>query len=403
MSVRRSIVWMVVTSLALASAACKPKPAAFAPPPPPEVEVAHPSVQTVPDTMEFTGTTRAKETVEIRARVRGFVETKHVREGQRVKAGEVLYTIDPRPFQAVVRQGEAEVAAADAALKLAETTLDRTRETVARNAAAKIELDRAQAERDSADARLALAKARLDTAKLDLEWTQVKSPIDGRLGISPIEVGQLVGANESTLLAHVVNDSQVYATYFISERDVLNLRKANQNRRPGEDGRKLLPVRMALANDTGFPHQGIFAWADSGVNPETGTIKIEAVFDNPDGTILPGLFVRIQAIYDDKQAVTVPDVAVQRDQMGAFVMVVGKENKVERRNVTTGPIVNRSRIIEPGPDGAPSLTSEEWVIVNGIQRARPGAGVKPMPQAAAKPGEQAPAPAAPAKPADGAK
>jgi multidrug efflux pump subunit AcrA (membrane-fusion protein) len=375
MSVRRSIVWMVVTSLALASAACKPKPAAFAPPPPPEVEVAHPSVQTVPDTMEFTGTTRAKETVEIRARVRGFIETKHVREGQRVKAGEVLYTIDPRPFQAVVRQGEAEVAAADAALKLAETTLDRTRETVARNAAAKIELDRAQAERDSADARLALAKARLDTAKLDLEWTQVKSP----------------------------NDSQVYATYFISERDVLNLRKANQNRRPGEDGRKLLPVRMALANDTGFPHQGIFAWADSGVNPETGTIKIEAVFDNPDGTILPGLFVRIQAIYDDKQAVTVPDVAVQRDQMGAFVMVVGKENKVERRNVTTGPIVNRSRIIEPGPDGAPSLTSEEWVIVNGIQRARPGAGVKPIPQAAAKPGEQAPAPAAPAKPADGAK
>jgi RND family efflux transporter MFP subunit len=401
MSVHRSVVsGVLIASLALVGAACKPKPAAFAPPPPPEVEVARPTVQTVPDTMEFTGTTRAKETVEIRARVRGFIETKHVREGQRVKAGELLYTIDPRPFEAVVRQGEAEVAAAEAALQLAETTLERTRETVARNAAAKIELDRAQAERDSADARLKLAKARLDAAKLDLEWTKVKSPIEGRLGISPIEVGQLVGATEPTLLGHVVNDSQVYATYFIGERDVLNLRRANQNRRPGEDGRKLVPVRMALANDTDFSHQGVFAWADNAVNPETGTIKIEAIFDNPDGTILPGLFVRVQAVYDDKQAMTVPDVAVQRDQMGAFLLVVGKDNKVERRNVTPGPTFSRARIIENAPDGSASLSAEDWVIVNGIQRARPGAEVKPMGKDSAA---KAPEPVPAAKPADGAK
>jgi len=393
---------LLAMGVAVALNGCKPKAAAFAPPPPPEVQVAKPITETVPDTMEMTGTTRAKETVDIRARVRGFIEKKNAIEGQRVKAGELLYTIDPRPFQAIVKQGEAEVAVAKAALQLAETTLERTRETVARNAAAKIELDRAQAERDSTEARVQLAQARLDASKLDLEWTQVKSPVSGRLGILPIEVGQLVGSNEPTLLATVVNDSQVYATYYFSEREVLNLRRVNQNRRPGEDGRALVPVRMALVNETGYPHEGVFAWGDNIVNPETGTIKLEAVFDNKDGTILPGLFVRLQSFIGEKQAMMVPDVAIQRDQSGPFVMVVGKDNKAERRNVRLGKVVNRQRILDAGEDGSMTVSADDWVIVNGVQRARPGLEVKPIKkdEAGSPPQNATPPASGPAKESD---
>lgn len=351
-------------------AGCTREPAAFVPPPPPEVTVASPVQRRVPDTMVFTGVTRGVETVEIRARVRGFIEKKHVQDGRRVKQGDLLFTIDPRTYEASVQQAKAELAAREADLRLAQTTLERTQTAGAANAVSKQELDRAEAQRDGAKAQVDLAKARLRSAELDLEFTQIRSPINGRIGFIPVEVGELVGASEPTLLAHVINDEKVFATYDMDERMVLEIRKANQNRRPGEDGRPNVPVRLGLANEEGFPHVGQFERGDNTVNPQTGTVRVESLFDNPEGTILPGAFVRVQPQFGERDVVTVPDVAVLSDQRGRYVLVVGAGGKVERRDVRAGDVVDRQRVILEG------VGLEDRVIVNGLQRARPGIEVK---------------------------
>jgi RND family efflux transporter MFP subunit len=370
-------------AILVALAGCSRPPAAFVPPPPPEVTVATPQQQRVPQTLEFTGVTRGIETVEIRARVRGFLLQKLAQDGKRVKQGDLLFSIDPRTFEAAVQQARAELAAREADLKLAEVTLERTRQAGAANAIAKQELDRAEAQRDGTLAQVDLAKARVRTAELDLEFTQIRSPINGRIGFIGADAGDLVGASEPTLLARVINDEKIYATYDMDERTILEQRRINQNRRPGEDGRPNLPVRLALANDVGFPHVGQFDRADNAVNPQTGTVRVESIFDNKDGTILPGAFVRVQPQFGETDALTVPDVAVLADQRGRFVLVVGDGNKVERRDIRVGEVIDRRRIVLEGLDPAAR------VIVNGVQRARPGIEVR----LAGSPAPAAPAPA----------
>jgi RND family efflux transporter MFP subunit len=344
-----------VLSVIIASVAgCKKQENAYVPPPPPEVTVANPVTETIKDALEFTGTTRGLETVEVRARVRGFIEKRHVGGGQRVKAGDLIYTIDAREFAAQVKAAEADVEVKQAQLRLAEVTLNRVTE----------------AERDAARAQVELSKAMVVQKKLDLEFTQVKSPINGRLGIVDLDPGALVGAGEATLLATVINDEKVYADYTIDEQTIIGLRKRFEYKRPGEDGRGALVVNLGMAGDEGFPSVGAFSKSDNAIDPQTGTIRIESIFDNPRGEILPGSFVRLQAVFGEKQAMLVPDVAVQSDQRGRFVLVVGKEDKVEPVYVQVGDVVNRRRVIESG------LASDAKVIVNGLQRARPGAVVK---------------------------
>ncbi|MFO0081294.1 MAG: efflux RND transporter periplasmic adaptor subunit [Phycisphaerales bacterium] len=357
----------------LAMLGCERQQAAFVPPPPPEVTVESPTRQRVADAMEFTGTTRGYETVEIRARVRGFLEKKHVQDGKRVQQGDLLFTIDPRTFEAAVEQARAELATRESELKLAIVTLERTSAAAATNAVSKQEVDRAAAQRDGAIAQVDLAKARLRAAELDLEFTNVRSPITGRIGFIRVEEGELVGASEPTLLATVINDSKVYATYDMDERVILELRRGNQNKRPGEDGRAELVVRMAMANEEGWPHVGRFERADNTVNSATGTLRVESIFENPDGAIVPGTFVRVRPEFGEKDVLTVPDVAVMADQRGRYVLVVagaGAEGSVERRDVTVGEVVERRRVIMSG------LTEADRVITNGVQRARPGGTVK---------------------------
>ncbi|MCE2652575.1 MAG: efflux RND transporter periplasmic adaptor subunit [bacterium] len=388
---------VLLISLTIALSGCKRPPAAFAPPPPAEVTVDRPVLRTVPDTLEFTGQTRGFEVVELRARVRGFLAKKHVQGGARVKAGDLLFTIDPRTFQAVIKSAQAEVAAREAALKLAEVTLERTRQAIAANAVAQQELDRAQAERDAAVAQVDLAKAALRTAELDLEFTQVRAPIDGRLGIINLDEGQLVGANEATLLATIINDSQIWAEYDISERDLLELRSRYNNRRPGEDGRPDLPVELAQANDTGFPFKGRYAMGDNTINPTTGTVRIRAIFDNPTGAIIPGAFVRLRALFENREVMLLPDSAVLRDQSGAYVLTVDQGGKVARKDVNAGALIERMRVVAPIVGAASPLTVSDQVITVGIQRARPGAVVKAVPArpAAAPLGNSLPPPLPP--------
>lgn len=349
--------------------ACRPAANDYVAPPPPEVTVALPVTKTIPMTIDATGTTRGIQTVQVRARVEGFIQEKLITGGERVTAGDLLYRIDPRTFAATVEQAEAELATAEAELRFAELTVGRIASASDRGAATGYEVERTTAERDAAKARMDLAAARLESARLDLEFTEVRAPITGRVGIQTVDLGQLVGASDPTLLATVVNDSTIYATYTLDERQLLEQRQCYQNRRPGEDGRPDLVVMMGLVTDTGYPHEGRYRRTENEVDPATGTITAEAEFANPDGAIIPGLFVRLRAVLDEQEALLVPDTAVAADQAGRYVLVVNDEGVVERRNVTVGPVFDRLRRIDDG------LEADARDIVNGMQRARPGIAV----------------------------
>lgn len=393
---------LLTAALALAAGCAKPPPP---PPPPPPVEVGFvlPTVKTVDKAIETTGLLRAEDTVQLRARVRGFVAIKHKQGGERVRAGDLVITIDRRPFEAAVASAKAELEQRKAQLDLAEVTLKRVSEAFRANAVSPFEVDKAKAERDASLAAVDLAAAGLRQAELDLEFTEVRSPINGRLGVNVIEQGQLVGAAEATLLATVVNDAVVYATYQLNEREVLETRRENQNRRPGEDGRPNLVVLAGLMNEQGYPHVGEFARADTGVDPDTGTVTIEARFKNDDGTLIPGAFVRIRALVGEEQGMLVPDISVGVDQRGRFVYIVAKNDQgqeVTRRiDVVAGPRVGDMRRLFPGEDGKLPISPTDRVVASGVQRARPEQPVKAVPE----PAKDAPAqPAAGTQPAPGA-
>lgn len=384
--------------VALPLAGCNPPPPAYTPPPPPEVTVAHPIQRDIPDTMEFTATVRGVREVEIRARVSGFLEHKHLDGGTRVEAGQDLFTLDTRPFVAAVKEAEAIVRQREAELAQAELRLTREQEAISRGASSAQQMDDAAAQRDVALAMVDLAKAQLDRANLDEEWANMQAPIAGRMGFAQAEEGDLISINQ--WLATIVDDSKVYAVYDIDERTLLQLRSRYENLRPGEDGRPHLEVRLGMSSEEGFPHIGRFYRAEAEVNPDTGTIRVEAEFDNPRGAILPGTFVRVQPVFGDRPALLVPDIAVQSDQGGRYVLVVDQGGMVHRVPVRlTGPVYERMRPVEEvigeplngDPPPEPRLTTEARVIVNGLQRARAG-----FPVSSYFEGEKPEAPAAPA-------
>jgi RND family efflux transporter MFP subunit len=368
-------IWVAVAGLAgsvltlLAATGCERPAPAFAAPPPAKVTVAKPVSTEIVETLEYTGTTRGVTEREVRARVRGFVAAKQFEGGRRVKEGDVLYTIDQRPFQATVAQAKAELASRRAALKLAELDFKRRSDAIAGGAATQAEVDTAKANLDSAKAQEDLAIARLQQAELDLEYTTVKAPASGRVSVKTSEVGELVDVG--ALLCTVVEDSKIYASYNIDEAYILKLRGMNETRRPGEDGRPNLPVIMGLGSGTDYTFAGEVFRADNQFDSQTGTIRVDAVFDNPKGAIIPGMFCRVKALFGRKPVVLVPEVAVLSDQAGRYVLVVNEKNVVERRAVTVGTQVERLRQVING------VSEGDRVIVNGIQRARPGATVDP--------------------------
>lgn len=372
--------------LALVLSGCGRAPPAYAPPPPPEVTVAHPVQRDIPDTLEFVATIRGAREVQIRSRVSGFLEHKHTDGGVRVSAGEDLFTLDLRPFNIAVEEAQAVVTQRQSELSEAETKLKAEQDAIARGGSNERALSEALAARDVAVALVALAEAQADRVRLELEWANIQAPIGGRMSFAQAEEGDLISVNQ--LLASIVDDTTVYAVYDIDERTLLSLREKYDNLRPGEDGRPILPVALQRANDRGFPIQGTFYRAESGVNPDTGTIRVEAEFANPDGAILPGTFVRVQPNFGDRPALLVPDVAVLSDQGGRYVLAVDQDNIAHRIPVNiTGPIYERMRPVEEatGQDlanglngaGTPRLDTNARVIVNGLQRVRAGMEVDP--------------------------
>jgi RND family efflux transporter MFP subunit len=343
---------------------------------PPEVTVAEPVEQEVIEALEFTGTTQGVETVEIRARVKGFLDQMLFQPSGRVTKNQLLFVIDPRQYQAAVDQAKADLSAKKAELEFSSFEVKRLEGLSKQDVAAQYELVQAVSRRDTNIAAIAAAEAALKNAELNLEYTQVKSPIDGRISRNLVDVGNLVGEAGNTELATVVKDIPIYAYFNVSERDYLTLKRKFGVKRDVLDAnpttRRIAPAYLGLFDEKGYPHKGYVDYSDPTVDSATGTLQARAVFDNTDGFLIPGLFVRIQVPISKHPGLLVPDIALGADQSGRYLLVVNDKNVVEYRPVKIGTLVGTMRVISEG------ISKTDHVIVNGIQRARPGATVTPL-------------------------
>jgi multidrug efflux system membrane fusion protein len=330
-------------------------------PPAPEVTTAEVAVRELNDWADFTGRLEATESVEIRARVGGYVESVHFSEGGRVAAGDLLYQIDPRPFKAAVDRLQAERERALAQQKLADSYRVRAERLLARNATSQEEVEQLAADASVAAAQLASISAALEAAELDLSFTRVTAPIAGRVSRAIVTAGNLVDA--SVVLTTVVSDEAVYAYFDVDEHTYL---EHVQHPHAAEHS----VVHVGLINEEGYPHQARLDFVDNHVDPQHGTIRARAVLDNRAGHFTPGLFARMKLVSPSRHsAALVDDRAIGTDLGKRFVFVVDGQGVVQYRSVETGRLVGGLRVVENG------LVAGDVVIVNGLQRVRPGVNV----------------------------
>lgn len=374
MKQRLNLLLLVICLLASsASSGCAKRSAAAVQTAPTPVTVSQPIKRTISDFADFVSRTAAVDSVEIRARVGGYLEKINFKEGMLVKKGDVLFEIDPRPYQAQVDYAKGQVAASEAALVKAKADNVRNRGLNQKNpgVVTQQDLDQYQAAEDQAIANVAIAKATLETNELNLSYTKVTSPIDGRASRYDLTVGNLV-QQDTTMLTTVVSIDPIYSYADIDERTVLYIREliASGKAKSARDAE--MRVHMALANEQGFPREGIVNFVDNQVNPKTGTLRVRAVFPNKDQVMSPGLFARVRIpIGEPHEALLITDRAIDTDQGQKIVFVVDKDNKVVSRPVKLGANHDGLRVIESG------LTEQDHVIVNGLQRVRPGVTVDP--------------------------
>ena len=380
----------VLTLLMLAFLSACASPAAQAgDPPPPQVTAARAVARPVTEWNEFTGRLEAVHHVDIRPRVSGVVSAVHFTEGAIVRQGDVLFQIDPRPFQAEVDRLGAELQRAQATLTRTTAERDRADRLVNGNAISTEEHDRRLAAADEATAQVEATRAALRAAELNLEFTRVTAPIAGRIGQAIVTEGNLVssGPGVATLLTTLVSLDPIYASFEVDEPTFLAFRQTvntdrgpnlAKDRRPGlaqQARRDLSPhrpslVRLALAGDEGFPRDGRVDFVDNQLDAATGTIRVRATFPNADGVLTPGLFVRIQLpSRDTATGVLVRDEAIGTDLDKRFVYVIGQDKAIAYRAVTLGPIVDGLRVIRSG------LAADDVVVTRGLQRVRPGVKV----------------------------
>ena len=342
-----------------------------APPPPPQVTVAAPTVRDVTVVTEFTGTTQARESVEVRARVQGFLERIAFTPSSFVNKGDVLFIIEQAPYRAQRDRAEANLKAAEAGLRRAESDLDRLEEAIKTNAVSQQEVTRARAERDQAAAALLEAQAALTNAEIQLDYTTVRSPLSGLVSRNFVDVGNLVGAGEPTLLATVRRIDPIYAYFDVSERFIAEaLADSGGHKGPSRD--QETPITLVL-KETGHEVDGIVDAVDNTVDPATGTIQVRGIFPNPDALVFPGFFVHVRVPGDlIEDAVLVEESALGTDLGGRYLLLVGDGNVVEKRYVEPGPLEeDMMRVILDG------LEPGERYVSEGLQRARPGMPVNP--------------------------
>jgi len=361
--------WITISALAAILAGCGDKPQPQ-PPPPPKVTVAQPVNQMVTDYLELTGNTQAIYTVQLVARVVGYLDQVLFQDGQVVKKGQPLFVIQRNTYEENLRQAEAAIAQFRAQLQFAESQFVRFSNLIQHNAGTQSDLDNWRYQRDLAQANLRSAEAQRDLAKLNLDYTLVAAPFDGRMDRRQVDPGNLVGSGGSTVLASINQIDPIYVYFNISDSDLAHLRKLTRGI-PGPSDSRKLSVQVGLPGEDGYPHEGHLDFAAISLTATTGTLLVRGILPNRDGVILPGLYARLRVPLERKKALLVPEVAVGHDQQGAYVFVVNEKNVVERRDVKTGSAVEALRVIQDG------LTGNESVVVNGLLKVGPGRHVTP--------------------------
>lgn len=401
-----SLLLLGIASAAVTLSGCARNEAAersaAAAPPLPQVTVAAAISRKVTDFDEFTGRFEAVERVEVRPRVSGYISSVNFKDGTEVKKGEVLFVIDPRPYIAERDKARAQLEQARSQLTLARSERDRATKLLAQHAISQEEFDTRSSGLEQGQANVEAAQAALDAAALNLDFTRVSAPISGRISRALVTSGNFV-TNGQTLLTTLVSLDPIYVSFDGDERAYLRYTKLARDARGARNA-----VQVGLADETGFPHQGVMVFVDNALDPTTGTIRNRALLDNRDRLFTPGLFARLRLLgAHEHNAVLINDSAVGTDQTVRYVLVVGQDNKVEYRPVQLGPVVDGLREVQSG------LSPGESIVVNGLQRVRPGAQVQAQrvamgePPAAGqspvrvaeqevKPATAAPAPATPA-------
>jgi membrane fusion protein, multidrug efflux system len=367
--------WLVALSLTLAAIAGCKKQNAYVPPPPPEVAVAKPLQQDVTPYLEFTGNAVAYNQVNLVARVEGFLQEINYKDGTEAKKGDTLFVIEPTPYQAKLQQAQATVAATQAQLVQSDTEFKRQASLGRSDFASQSAVDQARATRDTNQANLDNQQAGVTLAAINLGYTRVTAPFDGIVTAHQVSVGELVGVTSPTQLATIVQLDPIYASFNVSEQDVLRVKTSmTQHGLTPADLRKL-PVEVGLMNETGYPHQGVIDYIAPMVDPATGTLLVRGLLQNADRALLPGMFVRIRVpmAAAKAQALLIPDQALGADQAGPYVLVVDKDDVVQQRSVKTGQLVGRLRVIESG------IGADDRVVIAGNQKAIPGGKVAPQP------------------------
>jgi RND family efflux transporter MFP subunit len=343
----------------------------YAAPPPPKVTVAIPVEQEVSRYFEATGNAAAINTVDLVARVQGFVQAISYADGDFVKKGTSLFTIEPEPYRLKVEAAKAAVTSAKATLKQNEAEFARQATLVTKQVSTQANYDKALALRDSSQADVQSAVANEQQAEINLGYTNVTAPFDGVVSARQVSIGQLVGANSATVLSTIVQIDPIYVNFNASERDVLEARARLAG--TGRTTADLLgtPTEIGLQTESGYPHKGKLDYVAPTVDPSTGTLAARAILENSDRVLLPGYFVRVRIPFRPQAALLVSDVAIGSDQGGRYVLIVNKDNVVEQRKVEPGQLVGEVRVIEKG------LTKDDRVVIGGIMRAIPGQKVEP--------------------------
>ncbi|MBR0775513.1 efflux RND transporter periplasmic adaptor subunit [Bradyrhizobium diazoefficiens] len=364
---------LAAAAAVIALAGCEDKNT-FVAPPPAKVDVATPVQRQVTRYVEATGNTAPVKSVDLVARVQGFLQSIDYQDGSFVKQGTQLFTIEPETYKLKLDQAKAAEAGAQASVRQTEADYKRQADLVQRQAVSQATLDNSTSARDNAQANLLQAQANTRIAEVNYGYTKVSAPFDGVVSAHLASVGELVGVASPTQLATIVALDPIYVNFTVNEQDVLRIRAEMQRRGLTPADMRQFPIQIGLQTETGYPHDGKLDYVSPTLNQSTGTLAVRGIVPNDKRVLLPGYFARIRVPFtQENDALLVPDTALGSDQGGRYLLVANSDNVVEQRKVQVGPVDNGLRVIESG------LKPEDRVVIAGLLRVIPGQKIDPQP------------------------